>query len=43
VTEVLNRVLPDMLRAHDLETRDKYRADRERYLQEIKCEVLKSI
>lgn len=43
IVEVLNEILPDMLYKHDLETRDKYRADRENYLQEIKAEVLKSI
>lgn len=43
VVEVLDRVLPDKFKAHDLVTRDKYRADRETYLQEIKTEVLRSI
>lgn len=43
IIEVLNRVLPDILLKHDLETRKKYQADREKYLQEIKCEVLKCI
>jgi phosphoenolpyruvate-protein kinase (PTS system EI component) len=32
-----------MLYEHDLEVRDKYRADREAYLQDIKKEVLKNI
>ena len=31
----LKIVLPDILLKHDLETREKYRADREKYLQEI--------
>lgn len=43
VKEILNKVLPDMLVAHDLEVRDKYKADREAYLQDIKKEVLKEI
>jgi hypothetical protein len=43
VVEVLDRVLPDKFKAHDLVTRDKYRADRETYLQEIKTEVLRNI
>lgn len=43
VVAVLNKVLPEILYQHDLETRDKYKADRENYLQEIKCEVLNSI
>lgn len=43
VTEILKSVLPDMLHAHDLEVRDRYKADRQRYLQEIKTEVLSSM
>lgn len=43
VKEILNKVLPDMLVAHDLEVRDRYKADREAYLQDIKKEVLKEI
>jgi hypothetical protein len=43
VVEILNKKLPDILLAHDLETRKKYQADRERYLQNIKDEVLKCI
>ena len=43
VIEILNRVLPDILLEHDKETRKKYQADRERYLQNIKDEVLKCI
>lgn len=39
----LQAVLPDILLKHDIETRDKYRADRERYLEEIKAEVVKEI
>lgn len=40
IETVLKRVLPEMLVAHDLEIRDKYRADRERYLTEIKSAVV---
>lgn len=40
IDEELVKVLPDILKAHDLETRDKYKADRENYLKEIKEEVL---
>lgn len=40
---VLDEVLPDKLKAHDLKVRDKYKADRERYLQEIKEEVLEEV
>lgn len=43
VKAILDEVLPEKLKAHDLETRDRYRADREKYLQDIKEEVLKSI
>lgn len=43
IITILDEVLPEKLKAHDLETRDKYRADRERYLQEIKTEVLSAI
>lgn len=43
IIEVLNRVLPDILLEHDKETRRKYQADREKYLQDIKNEVLKCI
>ena len=38
---LLDKHLPERLEAHDLETRDKYRADRYRYLCEIKDEVVK--
>jgi hypothetical protein len=43
VKSVLNKVMPSMLLAHDLEIKDKYLADRERYLREIEAEVLKDI
>ena len=35
--------MPIILYNHDLETRDKYRADRENYLREIKAEVLSEV
>lgn len=38
--EVLDEVMPRYLEEHDLKIRDKYKADRERYLLEIKEEVL---
>ena len=40
---VLDEKLPDILYNHDLETRDKYRGDRQNYLNEIKDEILKEI
>ena len=43
VLHIVNQKLPGLLIKHDLEVRDKYKADRERYLQEIKAEVLKDI
>ena len=43
IVAVLDEVLPEKLKQHDLETRDRYKADRERYLQDIKNEVLKAI
>lgn len=43
VIAIIKKIIPDMLIEHDLETRAKYRADRENYLQEIKKEVLVSI
>jgi outer membrane protein assembly factor BamA len=39
VKEELNETLPKMFEEHDLATRDKYLADRMRYLTEIKNEV----
>lgn len=43
VVAVLDKVLPEKFNQHDLATRDRYRADRETYLQEIKTEVLRNI
>lgn len=43
IIAVLDEVLPEKLKSHDLDTRDRYKADRERYLQEIKKEVLNAI
>lgn len=36
ISAVLDERLPQILLDHDLETRDKYKSDRENYLQEIK-------
>lgn len=43
IEERLRIILPEMLTSHDLETRDKYKADRYRYLCEIKDEVVNTI
>lgn len=43
VIQILDEVLPDKLKAHDLQTRDKYKADRQQYLLDIKDEVIKQV
>ena len=43
IREVLKEELPQRFEAHDLATRDKYKADRQRYLTDIKNEVVKQI
>ena len=40
---VLDEKLPEILYQHDLETRDKYKSDRQNYLNEIKVEVIKEV
>ena len=40
---VLDEKLPQILYQHDLETRDKYKSDRQKYLNEIKTEILAEI
>lgn len=43
ISAVLDEKLPQILLDHDLETRNKYRNDRENYLQEIKTQVLAEV
>lgn len=43
IIAILDEELPKRFLAHDLETRDKYKADRENYLREIKDEILKAL
>ena len=43
VLDVLKKALPNILKEHDLETREKYKADRERYLKDISNEILSNI
>ena len=43
VGAILDEKLPQILYDHDIETRDKYKSDRQKYLNEIKEEVLKEI
>lgn len=40
IKEVMKEELPKALEAHDLKLREKYKADRQRYLKEIRDEVL---
>ena len=43
IVTVLDQELPARLKKHDIEVRDKYRADRENYLKEISNEVYTKI
>lgn len=43
ICTILDQKIPNLFLQHDLETRDKYKKDRERYLEEIKQEVIKEI
>lgn len=43
ISSVLDEKLPEILYNHDLETRDKYKSDRQNYLEEIKAEVLRDV
>lgn len=43
ILAIMNEVLPAKLKQHDLETRDRYKSDRQRYLTEIKDEVMKQV
>ena len=43
IREVLNEELPQRFETHDLATRERYKADRQRYLMDIKNEVLKQV
>lgn len=40
ICQTLKEILPELLREHDLETKERYKADREQYLNEIKLSVL---
>ena len=41
IKDVLTDCLPEILKKHDLEVKEKYKSDRERYLLEIRNSVLK--
>ena len=43
VLAILNEILPKRFEEHDLETRERYLADRQAYLEEIKKAVIKEI
>ena len=43
IKTVLAEELPEILKKHDLEVREKYKSDRRRYLEEIKGEVLEEV
>lgn len=43
IRAVLDEELPARFVAHDLETRDKYKADRQKYLNDITNEVIKTV
>lgn len=43
VKQMLEEILPKILEEHDIQTRDRYKADRQRYLEEIQKEVLQNI
>lgn len=43
VIAIIYRLMPDILYKHDLEIHEKYLADRQNYLQEIKKEILLEI
>ena len=43
VKQMLEEILPKVLEERDIQTRDRYKADRQRYLEEIQKEVLQNI
>lgn len=43
VAEIVEKILPQDLKIHDLEVRDRYKSDRQKYLEDIKDEVLTDI
>jgi vacuolar-type H+-ATPase subunit E/Vma4 len=40
ITDTITEIMPGLFLKHDLETKEKYKADRERYLHEISNEVM---
>lgn len=43
IRTIIDEVMPQILYNHDLKTREKYKSDRQNYLNEIKQEILKEI
>ena len=43
IRAIVNEIMPQILYNHDLETREKYKNDRQNYLNEIKEEILQEI
>ena len=43
IKAVVDEVMPQILHDHDLETKEKYKNDRQNYLNEIKNEILQEI
>lgn len=43
IKAIIDEVMPQILYKHDLDTREKYKGDRQNYLNEIKSEILNEI
>ena len=43
IKAIIDEVMPQILYKHDLDTREKYKGDRQNYLNEIKNEILNEI
>ena len=43
IKAVIDEIMPQILHNHDLKTREKYKSDRQNYLNEIKQEILSEI
>lgn len=43
IKAIIDEVMPQILHNHDLSTRERYKGDRQNYLNEIKQEILKEI
>lgn len=43
IKAIVNEIMPQILYDHDLKTKEKYKSDRQNYLNEIKDEILQEI